>query len=72
MQACNAIQLDQLDGRAVSSVACVMAPARQPVPPLDRLLIRLRRGLALVAARETDRALLLDLKRLLPVYPHDS
>ena len=69
MQACNAITVDELDGRAVSSVACVMAPARQPVLMLDRLLIRLRRGQALVAARETDRALLLDLKRLLPVYP---
>lgn len=68
MQMCNEL-LVPLDGNRLATTACLIALSRRRGVTAEYLLRTGLRGLDIVEVRGVDQALLLDLKRMLTVYP---
>ncbi len=68
MQLCNAVQLPGND-QALQSTACLIGLANNAALTSNELLQRVSLGVDLVSKRGSNQALLLDVKKMLPVYP---
>jgi len=68
MQLCNGIELPGHD-QTLQSTACMVGLAHNAALTSNELLQRVSLGLDLVSQRGRDQALLLDVKKMLPVYP---
>ncbi len=71
MQLCNGIELPG-HGQTLQSTACMVGLAHNAALTSNELLQRVSLGLDLVSKRGSDQALLLDVKKMLPVYPSGS
>ena len=68
MQLCNGIELPGHD-QTLQSTACLLSLTHNADLTSNELLQRVSLGLDLVSERGSDQALLLDIKKMLPVYP---
>ncbi len=71
MQLCNGIDLPGHD-QTQRSTGCVVGLANNAALSSSELLQRVSLGLDLVSKRGSDQALLLDVRKMLPVYPNDG
>jgi len=71
MQLCNSVELPGHD-QTLQSTACLIGLANNSALTSNELLQRVSLGLDLVSKRGTNQALLLDVRKMLPVYPSNS
>ena len=71
MQLCNSVELPGHD-QTLQSTACLIGLANNAALTSSELLQRVSLGLDLVSKRGSNQALLLDVKKMLPVYPSNG